>query len=185
VLEAAEPSPAPRRRAGEPFGYTRARRREQKLHRYFAEARRIASDFGRVVGATRGARNLHWRLRHPRRATMNNTLDEARDRVGDNFNELRDELTQRTQEIRDTVYGYVDEHPLAAVGIAFGVGYLLSGALFSRTTFKVASLGGRFVLGGVLKNLVAGIGPGMLFGGGEGREEMGSRPSTGNGNANR
>jgi hypothetical protein len=39
---------------------------------------------------------------------------------------------------------------------------LFSGALFSRTTFKAASIGGRFELGGLLKQLVAGIGPGMI-----------------------
>lgn len=93
---------------------------------------------------------------------MDNTMDEVKNRVGENFDEMRDGLSERTQEIREAVTGYVDENPLAAVGIAFGVGYLLSGALFSRTTFRAASYGGRFVLGRFVKQLVAGIGPGML-----------------------
>jgi hypothetical protein len=112
---------------------------------------------------------------------MEKTMDDVKQRVGDNLNELRQELGDRTQELRDTVNNYVDAKPLAAVGIAFGVGYLLSGALFSRTTFKVANAGARFAIGGLLKQLVAGIGPGMiaaaLSGNGEGR-------SNGNGNGN-
>ena len=91
---------------------------------------------------------------------MENTMDDVKQRVGENFEGVREELGERVQEIRDTVNNYVDANPLAAVGIAFGVGYLLSGALFSRTTFKAASIGGRFALGGLLKQLVAGIGPG-------------------------
>jgi len=93
---------------------------------------------------------------------MENTMDDVKQRVGENFEGVREELGERVQEIRDTVNNYVDANPLAAVGIAFGVGYLLSGALFSRTTFKAASIGGRFALGGLLKQLVAGIGPGMI-----------------------
>lgn len=106
---------------------------------------------------------------------MENTFDDVKNRVGDNYDEIRQELSQRTQEIRDAVNGYVDEHPLTAVGIAFGVGYLLSGALFSRATMKVATVGGRFVVGSFLKNLIAGVGPGMLFGslGGERGETRG------------
>jgi len=95
---------------------------------------------------------------------MEDTMDEAKNRVVENFDELREELGERVQEIRDTVSNYVNAHPIASIGIAFGVGYLLSGALFSRTTFKAASIGGRFALGGMLKQLVAGIGPGILAG---------------------
>jgi hypothetical protein len=114
---------------------------------------------------------------------MENTIDDVTKRVGENFEEIRDQLSERTQELRETVGNFVDEQPLAAVGIAFGVGYLLSGALFSRTTFKAASIGGKFVLGGFLKQLVGGIGPGILAAAlsGRGGEEEGkqSKPRQG------
>lgn len=109
---------------------------------------------------------------------MDKTMDDVKQRVSENFDEVREELGERVQEIRETVTNYVGAHPIAAVGMAFGVGYLLSGALFSRTTFKAASLGGRFALGGFLKQLVAGVGPGILAAALGGREE-GTR---GNGN---
>src|SRR4051812_12065356 len=110
-----------------------------------------------------GAWNVQTVHRHLARSpAMENTIDDVKQRVGENFEGVREELGERVQEIRDTVNNYVDANPLAAVGIAFGVGYLLSGALFSRTTFKAASIGGRFALGGLLKQLVAGIGPGMI-----------------------
>jgi len=106
-------------------------------------------------------------------------MDEAKQQVVENFDELREQLGERVQEIRDTVTNYVDAHPIASIGIAFGVGYLLSGALFSRTTFKAASIGGRFALGGFLKQLVAGIGPGLIAG------AMSSSKSGASGNGNK
>jgi len=39
---------------------------------------------------------------------------------------------------------YVGEHPLGTVVAAFGVGYLLSGALFSRATARMLGLGMRY-----------------------------------------
>ena len=94
---------------------------------------------------------------------MENTMDDVKQRVGDNF----DERARRARRARpgdprrpSTTTSTPIRSP--SVGIAFGVGYLLSGALFSRTTFKAASIGGRFALGGLLKQLVAGIGPGMI-----------------------
>ena len=93
---------------------------------------------------------------------METTEEDVTANVVENFDELRAALGDRVQEIRDTVENYVDAHPLPSIGIAFGVGYLLSGALFSRTTFRVAKLGGRFALGGFLKQLIAGIGPGLI-----------------------
>ena len=117
---------------------------------------------------------------------MENTFDDVSSRVGDSFSELRDELAQRTQEIRDAIHSFVDERPLAAVGIAFGVGYIVSGALFSRTTMRLASFGGRFLVGNALRQLVLGVGGGLLattLGGrhdGHAHEERG-----GNGSENR
>jgi hypothetical protein len=105
---------------------------------------------------------------------MENTMDDVKQRVGENFDEVRQELGERVQEIRDTINNYVDAHPIASVGIAFGVGYLVSGALFSRTTFKAASIGGRFALGGLVKQLLHGVGPGVLAAAlGERREPSG------------
>jgi hypothetical protein len=112
---------------------------------------------------------------------MEKTMDDVKQRVSENFDEAREQLGDRVQEIRETVTNFVDAKPLAAVGIAFGVGYLLSGALFSRTTFKAASIGGRFALGGLLKQLVAGIGPGMIAAALGGSERAQSKAG-GNGN---
>lgn len=77
-----------------------------------------------------------------------------------NFDELRQQLSQRTQEVRAAVGSFVDERPLTAVGIAFGIGYLLSGALVSRLTARVIGVGGRIVLGNALRTLA----PGLLLG---------------------
>jgi hypothetical protein len=117
---------------------------------------------------------------------METTPDDLGARVGENFDELRSELGDRVQEIRETIGNYVDAHPLASVGIAFGVGYLLSGALFSRTTLKAATLGGRFALGGFLKQLVAGVGPGILAAalGGSGQGQSAATESTRGGKGN-
>ncbi|MDB4971329.1 MAG: hypothetical protein JWN44_7018 [Myxococcales bacterium] len=109
---------------------------------------------------------------------MENSMDDVKKRVGENFEQIKDQLGDRTQELRETIGSFVEEQPLAAVGVAFGLGYLLSGALFSRTTFKAASMGGKFVLGGFLKQLVAGVGPGFLMAAmGRGGEEGGEQQS--------
>ncbi len=85
-------------------------------------------------------------------------FNEVAERVGDNFDRVRSELDERTREISDGVRSFVEHNPLGAVGIAFGVGYLLSGALVSRTTLRVIGLGGRIALGAIAKQLLAGVG---------------------------
>jgi hypothetical protein len=115
---------------------------------------------------------------------MDKSTEDVRERIGDNLNEIREELGERAQEIRETVGNYVDAHPLTAVGIAFGVGYLLSGALFSRTTFKAAHIGARFAFGALLKQLVTGIGPGLFMAAMSGRAAQ-QPEAGGNGNGNK
>lgn len=122
---------------------------------------------------------------------METTSNDPSATVAENFDEMRAELGDRVQEIRQTVTNYVDAHPLASIGIAFGVGYLLSGALLSRTTLRAASIGGRFAFGGFLKQLVAGIGPGLIAAalGGQQQHHAGDEPAGardgGKGNGNR
>jgi hypothetical protein len=90
------------------------------------------------------------------------TFQEASEQLRGNLGELREMVAERTEQIRETVTGFVQERPIAAVGIAFGVGWILSGALVSKTTGRLLGLGTRFLLGAVVKQAIAGGGLGAL-----------------------
>jgi hypothetical protein len=51
---------------------------------------------------------------------------------------------RRLTEERFELGPYVEAHPVGSVLAAFGVGYLLSGALFSRATARILGLGVRY-----------------------------------------
>ena len=68
-------------------------------------------------------------------------------------------VEKRGSELLDNAFSFVREHPYAAVGGAFAVGWLLSGALFSRSTAKLVGIGARFAAGALVKQALAG---GML-----------------------
>jgi hypothetical protein len=78
-------------------------------------------------------------------------------RVGESLGELGRALSDRRQGVVEPLAGFIQERPLAAVGIAFGVGYVLAGGLFSRTTGRLLGLGWR--LGGmaIAKNVFASL----------------------------
>jgi len=86
----------------------------------------------------------------------------ASDQLAGDFAELREAIMQRTDELRQTVGNFVHERPIASVGIAFGLGYVLSGAIYSRTTARLVGLGTRFLIGALVKQVVAGGGLGAL-----------------------
>jgi hypothetical protein len=89
-------------------------------------------------------------------------LGEASEQLLNNLDNLRDAVLKRTGEIQETVGGFVRERPLTSLAIGFGVGYLLSGALYSRTTGRLLGLGSRFLLGALAKQMLAGGGLGAL-----------------------
>jgi hypothetical protein len=93
---------------------------------------------------------------------MEKSSENLGDNVGEHVDELRQELSEKANEIRTTINNFVTAKPLQSVGIAFGVGYVLSGALVSRTSFRIAQLGIRLVFGSALKQLIAELGPGLL-----------------------
>jgi hypothetical protein len=83
-------------------------------------------------------------------------LGETAEQLLGDLDMLRDAVAQRAEEVRDQVTGFVNEHPYAAMGAAFGIGYLLSGALVSRTTGRLLGFGTRFLVGTLVKQMIAG-----------------------------
>ena len=61
-------------------------------------------------------------------------------------------------ETRDDLYAnamsWVREHPLQGLGIAFGVGYLLGGGLWSRLTGRLVGMGLRVGVATLARNLI-------------------------------
>jgi hypothetical protein len=89
------------------------------------------------------------------------SLAEASDKMRDDFALLREAFQRETDHFAQEARRYVEEHPYASVGAAFGVGFLLAGGLFSRTTARGLSFGARFLLGRVIRQLLGGAAVGM------------------------
>jgi hypothetical protein len=113
---------------------------------------------------------------------MEKSTEDLSESVGEHVDEIRQELSQKAAEIRDTVTSFVAEKPLQSVGIAFGVGYILSGALVSKTSFRLAQLGLRVAFGGALKQLLADVGPGLVMSALSGEGQKTGTQRRGNGN---
>jgi ElaB/YqjD/DUF883 family membrane-anchored ribosome-binding protein len=94
--------------------------------------------------------------------TRNDAHDDDR-RAGEGLGALADRLAQQTEELRAAIGAYVAENPFTAMAVAFGAGYVLSGALFSRTTARMVGFGGRVIFGNLLRSMVAGMVPSLLF----------------------
>jgi hypothetical protein len=91
------------------------------------------------------------------------TMQDVGEHMKQDFAELRAAAERRRDEVLSQVRELVDQHPLAAVGAAFGAGYLLSGALLSRMTFRLALLGARWYAGRMVRDLVQAVEPGESF----------------------
>jgi hypothetical protein len=91
------------------------------------------------------------------------SLSEVRDKMREDVSLLRDAVQRETDQFARQARDFIEEHPYAAVGAAFGVGFLLAGGLFSRATARGLSFGARFFLGRVIRQLIGGAGAGMAF----------------------
>lgn len=87
----------------------------------------------------------------------NPRVTNAARKVGEGLGELGRALSDRQQGVVEPVAEFIQERPLAALGLAFGIGYVLGGGLFSRTTGRLLAMGWR--LGGMAlaKNLVSSL----------------------------
>jgi hypothetical protein len=91
------------------------------------------------------------------------SLQEVGERLRRDLELLRDTLQRPVHELQRAAARFVDEHPLAAVGAAVGVGYVLAGGLFSRVTLRLTAIGTRFVVSRLLKEILTAAGVGLLL----------------------
>lgn len=61
----------------------------------------------------------------------------------EDFHMMREAAQKHGSDFIEGWRSFVEEHPFAAVGAAFGIGFALSGGLMSRATFKIGSLVAR------------------------------------------
>ena len=98
---------------------------------------------------------------HANRGRLQDDLEQLKQAATDDPSALGSELVSHLR-------GWIQERPFPAVAAAFAVGYVISGGLFSRMTWRFAQLGARTylrsfmgdVLGQGARELVAGfVGP--------------------------
>jgi ElaB/YqjD/DUF883 family membrane-anchored ribosome-binding protein len=93
-------------------------------------------------------------------------ITDAARKVGQGLGELGRALSAGREDVLEPIHELVQQRPLAAVGLAFGVGYVLGGGLFTRMTGRLIGISWR--LGGVAlaKSLLANLGEEMPQSGG-------------------
>jgi DUF883 C-terminal glycine zipper region len=99
------------------------------------------------------------------------SLDEVSARVRKDAQLIGDALRREVGEIRRAAGDYVEQHPYQAAGAAFALGFLLSGGLISRTTWRSLRFASRFFAIRLLRELVSAAGVGVIFGGAVGGGE--------------
>lgn len=74
-------------------------------------------------------------------------ITDAARKVSEGINELTRALSDGRQSVVEPIAQFVQEKPLVALAAAFGVGYVLGGGVFTRTTGRLLGLGWK--LGGM------------------------------------
>lgn len=73
----------------------------------------------------------------------------------DDLEQLRQAAADRGVELVTNLRGWIEERPLPAVAAAFAVGFVISGGLFSRMTWRFARLGARTYLRSFLGDVLS------------------------------
>jgi hypothetical protein len=74
-------------------------------------------------------------------------VSAATRKIGEGLSELGRALSAQRDELAQPVSRFLSERPIASLGIAFGVGYVLAGGLWSRLTSRL--IGATWRLGGM------------------------------------
>ena len=71
---------------------------------------------------------------------MREGIASSAKKVGDSLSELRRALGEQRAAVVEPTSRFIQERPLAAIGIAFGIGYVLGGGLFTGVTSRLLGL---------------------------------------------
>ncbi|QRN94126.1 hypothetical protein JRI60_33955 [Archangium violaceum] len=98
------------------------------------------------------------------------------DRIGSDAQQLWDDARGAVTDLRDTMdlKGRVERNPYLMLAAAFGVGYVLGGGLFTRTTGRVIRLGMRLAALPLVKDELLGMAEAAMRG-----VEVGARGMSG------
>jgi len=100
------------------------------------------------------------------------SLDEVGERVRKDAKLIGDALRREANHLRSAAGRFIEDHPYQAVGAAFAIGFLLSGGLISRTTWRSLGIASRFVVGRLARELLGASGLAAILSGADG----GSQP---------
>jgi hypothetical protein len=86
-------------------------------------------------------------------------MGERMDRIGTDAQQLWEDARGAVTDLRDTMdlQGRVERNPYLMLAAAFGVGYVLGGGLFTRTTARMIRLGVRLAALPMVKDELLGM----------------------------
>jgi hypothetical protein len=71
------------------------------------------------------------------------TIGDASRRLREDLGDLFTAFTRSKEDLSGRLGGFLHERPIASVAIAFGIGYVLAGGVFSRATSRLLAIGAR------------------------------------------
>jgi hypothetical protein len=82
-------------------------------------------------------------------------ISEVAHRLREDVGMLVSAIDRERGALEDRVRGLVEEHPVATMAGAFGIGYVLGGGIFSRRSLPIFGMALRFAAGEMLGRLMS------------------------------
>jgi len=82
------------------------------------------------------------------------TVSEASRRLRGDLGDLYSAVARQRDDMTTRVGAFARERPITSLAIAFGIGYVLGGGLFSRTTSRLLGVGARVYGLKLARNLI-------------------------------
>lgn len=87
-------------------------------------------------------------------ADSSSSIRDLGESIRADFIQLGEAAEQQSRQLVEQLRTWVIDHPLTAVGAAFGVGFALSGGIVSRNAMRLLGWGGRLYARKTLSDLV-------------------------------